>query len=64
MDAKGERVATAGDVTASIRTVASGDDVEGIVTFPAQAGADGLILRMTFRGPGGPATIGFVLRGT
>jgi hypothetical protein len=61
--AQGARVASARDVTASIRSVASGDDVEGIVTFPAQATADGLTLRMTLRGPGGPATVAFVLQG-
>ena len=31
----------------------SSPDVEGIVTFPAQAAADGPTVRMTFRGPGG-----------
>ena len=30
-----------------------GASAEGIVTFPAQATADGLTLRMSLRGPGG-----------
>jgi hypothetical protein len=53
LDADGNRVATAGEVTSSLHSLPSGREVEGIVTFPAQAAANGLTVRMTFRGPGG-----------
>ena len=52
-NADGGRVATAGEVTSSLHYLPSGREVEGIVTFPAQAAADGLTVRMSFRGPGG-----------
>ena len=63
LDADGARVAVARDVTSSLRTIAAGRAVEGIVTFPAQTTADGLTLRLTLRGPGGVATFDFKLRG-
>lgn len=61
LDADGARVAVARDVTASLRRVAAGASVEGIVTFPPQASADGLTLRMTLRGPTGAQTFDFAL---
>lgn len=54
LDADGERVAVAREVTSSLRTIAAGPAVEGIVTFPPQAMADGLTLRVTLRGTSGP----------
>jgi hypothetical protein len=53
LDADGKRVASAREVTSSLGSLPADRAVEGIVTFPAQAAADGLSLRMTFRGPGG-----------
>jgi len=62
LDGDGGRVAVAREVTSSLRGIAAGRAVEGIVTFPAQASADGLTLRITLRGAGGAATFGFTLR--
>ena len=62
LDAEGARVAVARDVTSSLRAIDAGT-AEGIVTFPAQASAEGLTLRMTLRGPGGAAVFEFALRG-
>jgi hypothetical protein len=53
LDADGKPVASAREVTTSLRSLPAGQAVEGIVTFPAQAAADGLTVRVTFRGPGG-----------
>jgi hypothetical protein len=53
LNADGARAAVAREVTSSLRSLASGRDVEGIVTFPAQTSADGLTMRLTFRRPGG-----------
>jgi hypothetical protein len=63
LDASGGRVAVARDVTSSLRAIASGRAVEGIVTFPPQATADGLTLRVTLRRPGGATTLDFELEG-
>jgi hypothetical protein len=63
LDADGERIAVAREVTSSLRTIAAGPAVEGIVTFPAQATAEGLTLRMMLRGPGGATVFAFKLRG-
>lgn len=63
LDADDERVATAREVTSSLNAVGSSRDVEGIVTFPPQATADGLTVRMTFRGPGGDTVLAIPLRG-
>jgi len=63
LDADGARVAAAQDVTSSLRTIGPGAATEGIITFPAQASADGLTLRLTLRGPGGPALFEFPLGG-
>jgi hypothetical protein len=63
LDADGARVAAAQDVTSSLRTIGPGATTEGIITFPAQASADGLTLRLTLRGPGGPALFEFPLGG-
>jgi hypothetical protein len=63
MDADGRRVAVAREVTSSLRAIAPGRAVEGIVTFPPQATADGLTLRVTMRGPGGARTFDFELEG-
>jgi hypothetical protein len=63
MDADGGRVAVAREVTSSLRAIAPGRAVEGIVTFPPQATADGLTLRVTMRGPGGARTFDFELEG-
>lgn len=63
VDANGKRTSVAREVTSSLRGIAVGPAVEGIVTFPAQSTADGLRLRMTLRGPGGATTIDFRLRG-
>ena len=57
------RVAVAQDVTSSLRANDAGATAEGIVTFPAQASAGGLTLRMTLRGPGGPTVFDFALGG-
>jgi hypothetical protein len=61
LDADGARLAVAREVTSSLREIAAGRSVEGIVTFRAQATAEGLTLRMTLRGPGGPRTFHFKL---
>jgi len=53
VDADGKPVASAREVTSSLRSLPPDRAVEGIVTFPAQAASDGLTVRMTFRGPGG-----------
>ncbi len=53
VDADGAWVTAARDVTSSLRRIGAGASAEGIVTFPAQATADGLTLRMSLRGPGG-----------
>lgn len=53
LDADGGIVAVAREVTSSLRSLAIGRVVEGIVTFPAQGSADGLTLRITTRGPAG-----------
>ena len=63
LDGDGERVAVAREVTSSLRTIAVGPAVEGIVTFPAQASAEGLTLRLTLRGPRGSTVLDFKLRG-
>ena len=63
LDADGDLVATAGEVSSSLRSPPSRREVEGIVTFPAQATADGLTVRMTFRGPGGPTALEVPLQG-
>ena len=63
LDAEGDRVAAAGEVSSSLRSLPSGRAVEGIVTFPAQAAADGLTVRMTFRGPSGPTALEVPLQG-
>ena len=63
LDADGNRVATAGEVSSSLHSLPSRREVEGIVTFPAQATADGLTVRMTFRGPGGPSVLEVPLQG-
>lgn len=63
LEADGDRVATAGEVSSSLRSLPSRREVEGIVTFPAQATADGLTVRMTFRGPGGPTALEVPLQG-
>jgi len=57
LDANGKPVASAREVTSSLRSLPADRAVEGIVTFPAQASADGLTVRMTFRGPGGASTL-------
>ena len=57
LDADGKRVAIAREVTSSLRSLPADRPVEGIVTFPAQASADGLTVRMTFRGPGGATAL-------
>jgi hypothetical protein len=62
-DSTGDRLAVAREVTSSLRRIAAGPAVEGIVTFPAQATADGLTLRMTLRAPNGVTTFDFKLRG-
>ena len=49
LDALGKPVASAREVTSSLRSVPADRAVEGIVTFPAQVAADGLTVRMTFR---------------
>ncbi len=61
IDADGARVSDARDVTSSLRRIAAGGSAEGIVTFPAQADADGLTLRMSLRGRGGAETFDFAL---
>ena len=63
LDAGGARVAVARDVTSSLRAIDAGTAAEGIVTFPAQASADGLTLRMTVRGSGGATVFEFALGG-
>jgi hypothetical protein len=63
LDANGGLVAVAREVTSSLRAIVAGPRVEGIVTFPAQATADGLTLRMTLRGPDGATTFDFKLQG-
>ena len=63
LDAEGARVAVAREVTSSLRAIDAGAAAEGIVTFPAQASADGLTLRMTLRGPGGATVFEFALGG-
>ncbi len=63
LDADDGRVAVAREVTSSLRAIAAGPGVEGIVTFPAQATADGLTLRMTLRGRGGATSFNFNLGG-
>jgi hypothetical protein len=63
VDADGTRMAAARDVTSSLRRIGAGDPAEGIVTFPAQATADGLTLRMSFQVPGGARTIDLKLKG-
>jgi hypothetical protein len=63
LDADGRRVAVAREVTASLRSLTAGGAVEGIVTFPAQATADGLTLRITTRGPAGATPFDFRLGG-
>ena len=59
----GARVAVARDVTSSLRAIDAGAAAEGIVTFPAQASADGLTLRMTLRGSGGATVVRLRARG-
>ena len=56
VDANGSIVAAARAVTSSLDPVAAGSPVEGIVTFPAQASADGLTLRLVLRVPGAGVT--------
>jgi hypothetical protein len=63
LDADGGRLAVAQEVTSSLRAIAAGPAVEGIVTFPAQASADGLTLRIAMRRPGGATTFDFELQG-
>jgi hypothetical protein len=63
VDAEGTPVASAREVTASLGSVGSGRAVEGIVTFPAQAAADGLTVRMRFRGAGGDVVVEIPLGG-
>ncbi len=63
LDAGGARVAGARDVTSSLRAIDAGEAADGIVTFPAQASADGLTLRMTLRGPEGATVFEFALGG-
>ena len=63
LDAEGARVAVAREVTSSLRAIDAGAAAEGIVTFPAQASADGLTLRMTLRGSGGATVFEFALGG-
>jgi hypothetical protein len=63
LDADGEPVASAREVTSSLRSLPADRAVEGIVTFPAQAAADGLTVRMTFRGPGGVTSLEIPLQG-
>lgn len=63
VDAGSTPVASAREVTSSLGSVRSGHAVEGIVTFPAQAAADGLAVRMTFRGAGGDAVVEIPLEG-
>jgi hypothetical protein len=62
LDADGEPVASAREVTSSLRSLPAGRTVEGIVTFPAQVAADGLALRMSFRRPGGVTTLDIPLQ--
>ena len=57
LDADGKPVASAREVTSSLRSLPADRAVEGIVTFPAQADAVGLTVRMVFRGPGGVTTL-------
>jgi len=63
LDAGDARVAVAQDVTTSLRAIDAGTAAEGIVTFPAQASADGLTLRITLRGSGGATVFEFALGG-
>jgi hypothetical protein len=63
LDADGQRVAVAREVTSSLREIVAGAAVEGIVTFPGQAAAAGLTLRITLRGAAGAAMFDFKLRG-
>jgi hypothetical protein len=63
LDADGARVAVAREVTSSLRKIGPGPYAEGIVTFPAQATADGLTLRMTLRGSDGVRAFVFKLGG-
>ncbi len=63
LDPEGARVAVAQDVTSSLRANDARATAEGIVTFPAQASAGGLTLRMTLRGPGGPTVFDLALEG-
>jgi hypothetical protein len=63
LDAEGARAAVAREVTSSLRAIDAGAAAEGIVTFPAQASADGLTLRMTLRGSGGATLLDFPLGG-
>ena len=53
LDADGKPVTSAREVTSSLRSLPADRTVEGVVTFPAQVAADGLTVRMTFRGARG-----------
>jgi hypothetical protein len=63
IDAEGARVAVARDVTSSLRAIDPGAAAEGIVTFPGQASADGMTLRVTIRGSRGASLFHFALGG-
>jgi hypothetical protein len=63
LGADGERIAVAREVTSSLQAIDAGPVAEGIVTFPAQATADGLTLRIAMRSPGVVTTFDFKLRG-
>jgi hypothetical protein len=63
LDAEGARVAVAQDVTTSLRAIDAGAAAEGIVTFPGQASAGGLTLRVTLRGSEGATVFHFALGG-
>ena len=62
LDADGKPVAGAREVTSSLRSMPADRTAEGIVTFPAQPAADGLTVRMTFRGPGGVTALSIPLQ--
>ena len=63
LDADGRRVASANEITSSLEHISGGGPVEGIVTFPIQANADGLTLRLRLHGLSDDEVFEFVLSG-
>ena len=59
----GQRVASANEITSSLRRISAGSPAEGIVTFPLQPNADGLTLRLHAHGSSGDEVFEFVLSG-